>query len=264
MGLFSKDSNLPRVAEVLKTKLGLTLVKPAKDVVTLLDYMTPRDLNFLDSIATVEGMQELFRARSIRAVVDPQMHLVALFLVDASELEQEIKTEHARVKVMHVETSYTPLPAAKPTPAITPPAPPAGSADAESDAARVQPRGLEHLDAFEHLCAPMVDFLLKHGQLTSGDKEVLRKIQPATNTFEGRIAALERWQTEVGRRLRSIRVPKAQQMVLGADDPSAPRASAQETLVHRFEALMVWMGKLIKAVEVTGYRYHDKPMWLPH
>ncbi len=263
MGLFSKSSNLPRVADVLKTKLGLTLVKPPKDVLTLIDYMTPRDLNFLDSIATVEGMQELFRARSIRAVVDNNMHLVALFLVDAAELENEIRTEHSRVRVIHIETGQIPVPAPAPLPTPTP-AISATPADPEDDAARVQPRGLEHLEAFEHLGAPLVDFLLKHGQLNSGDKEVLRQIKPTNNTIEARIVALERWQAEVGRRLRSIHVPKAQQMVLGANDPDAKKGSVQETLVHRFEALMVWMGKLIKAVEATGYRYHDKPMWLPH
>lgn len=263
MGLFSKDSNLPRLTEVLKAKLGLTLVTPAKEVLRVIDEMTPHDLTFFATISTVEGMEEMLRTKSIRAVVDNNMHLVALFLVDAAELEQEIKTEHSHVKVMHVETtSYTPSKPPTPQPTITPPT--ETIREAESDAARVQPRGLEHLEAFEHMCPPMVDFLVKHGQLNSGDKEVLKGIKPLANTMEARVVALERWQNEITRRLRAVHVPKAQQMVLGADNPDANKSPLQETLVHRFDALMAWMGKLIKAVETTGYRYHDKPMWLPH
>lgn len=263
MSFFHKSGNLPRVTDVFKTKLGLTLVQPSQEVLAIIDSMTPRELNFLDSIATVEGMQELLRTRSIRAEINEAMHLCALFIVDASELEQEIKEERSRVKVMHVETtSYTPTKPVVREPIVVPATETSNAA--VSDTGQDQIPGLEHLTNFEHMCGPFVDFLVKHGQLNSGDKDVLKKIRPSASTAEARVVALERWQAELTRRLRSIHVAKVQQMVLGADNPEAEKRPLEEVLVHRFDALMAWLSKLIKAVEALGYRYHEKPMWLPH
>jgi hypothetical protein len=74
---------------------------------------------------------------------------------------------------------------------------------------------------------------------------------------------LERWQTEVTRRIRALSIPKVtQHLILGEDE--LKKAKPEEALARRFDTLLIWFGKLIKAFEATGVKFHNKPMWLPH
>jgi hypothetical protein len=269
MGLFggkSRSANLQRLTETLQAKLGLTLVPPASEIVAAIDALAHADIAALDAITSVEGLQEILRTKSIRLVVDEPMHMAALFLFEREELERELTKERLHTRLLNIKPKVEPPLIRREEPRMPLPPTPAPVEPASGATVTERPEGLAHLEACEKMCPPLVDFLVKHGQLNSGDKEVLRQIKPAGTTWEARIAALERWQTEVARRLRAVQVAKvAQQVVLGGDKQTAltPRA-AQEALVHRFEAVVIWISKLIKAVEATGYRYHDKPVWLPH
>ena len=109
----------------------------------------------------------------------------------------------------------------------------------------------------------IVDLFVKHGRLNSADKDVLKNIRPADSSVEGRLTALERWQAEVARRTRGIHVQKAtSHLILGAE--SGEKIKPEEAHGRRFDAITLWIAKLIKAFEHTGVKFHAKPMWLPH
>src|SRR2546422_6991071 len=103
-GLFGsgvqKHPNLDHIVQALHDHLGLQLAVPTQDVLNVIDQMTQRELLQFDNLHSVEGMQELFRARSIRAMLDPATHTVALTLAPAEELEEALKAEHAQKKVL--------------------------------------------------------------------------------------------------------------------------------------------------------------------
>ncbi len=263
-GLFGgKHPNLEHIAQAIEASLGLTLVKPPPEVIRVLDAMTRRELVSFNNVRSVEGLQELFRVKSIRAVVDTQMHLVSLFLLAAGEIERQLKAEHAQVKVLKLEKLESTQKLSKPlrTPPTAQPIP-LGQASTAAPLAPPVP-GFENLEACERLSASLVDLFVRHGQLTTADKDVLRKIKPTDSSLEARIVALERWRAEMIRRVRALSVPKAiQHLILGATDETAIKP--EETLARRFDALVHWLGKLVKAFEATGVRYHNKPMWLPH
>ena len=264
LGLFGgggKHPNLDHIAQALHDHLGLQLVAPPGDVLQIIEQMTHRELLNFDNLHSVEGMQELFRAKSIRAVVDPTTHSVALFPGAAQELEQEIRAEHAQRRVLHVGEHTGKI-------HVTPQAPVApikaglGALSEPAQPLPPVPAAFEHLEALEHLCPQIVDLFVKFGRLNTGDKDVLKKIQPSSYSLEARITALERWQVEVTRRTRGLTVPKATQHLIlgGAQQEQKP----EETLRHRFDALLAWLSKLLKAFEHTGVKFHAKPMWLPH
>jgi hypothetical protein len=226
--------------------------------------MVSRELLHFDNLHSVEGMQELFRAKSIRATVDAGQQTCTLTLATGEDLEQEIQQEHAQQKVIHVErkhaTAHVAVPEQKapllqPTPLAVPlAAGPTGPV----------PGAFEHLEALERLLPQIVDLFLRHGRLNSGDKEVLKNIRPVDGTLTGRVTALERWQTEVNRRVRGLHVPKATaHLVLGAE-AAGTEAKPEEELARRFDSITIWVSKLIKAFEHTGVKFHAKPMWLPH
>ena len=267
MSLFGsrdKHPNLTRITESLRAHLGLELTAPGDDVVANLEQMTSRELLHFDNLHSVEGMQELFRVRSLRAVVDTGMRVVQLSVATPADLEQEIVQEHSVRKVFHVAEQHTgqrivhshsaPMLGAKPAaaPVVTgPPAAPLTGA-------------LEHLEALERLLPQIVDLFLRHGRLNTGDKEVIRKILPTESTIEGRLAALERWQAEVSRRMRGLHVQRSGGSFLLASTEAADKPKLDETYARRFDAVMIWVSKLIKAFEHTGVKFHNKPMWLPH
>lgn len=267
MSLFGgqkKNPNLEQITQALHDSLGLTLSQPAEDVLRILESFTPRELINFSNAHSVEGMQELFKAKSIHAVVDPNMRAISLVLLSSSDIEKELKAEHTHVKVMHIAERHAtqhiikppaniePVKAATPTPVL-----------AAVELAPVPP-AFEHLEAMERLCPSIVDLFVKHGQLNTGDKEVIKKILPLDSSLEARLVALERWQTELTRRVRALSLPKAtQHLVLGGDE-AQKKEKPEEALVRRFDSLITWLGKLIKALESTGVKFHNKPMWLPH
>ena len=123
------------------------------------------------------------------------------------------------------------------------------------------PASFEHLPSVEALCGNIADVFVRYGQLNSADKDILRKIRPTGTTVEARIVALERWQAELKRRMRALVVPKAAPLLsLGAD--AGEQVKAEEQLAHRFEAIIIWLAKLIKEFETTGVKYQNKPVWL--
>ncbi len=255
---WGKHPNGERIAQALQNYLGLELVPPATDVRTILDVMTLRELSQFDNLRSVEGMQELFRARSIRATVDPAAHRVTLTIAPAAELERELKAEHTRGQVLHVELSH---PTAH---IIRPPETDARLTDpvAIEPTAPVPPE-YEHLEGLEQLRRDLVDLFVKHGQLTVADKDVLKKLVAVDGSVEARVTALERWQTEMGRRLRGLLLPRLTAVLTLAGNADRQPDPAQ-ALFHRYDTILHWVAKLIKAFEASGLRYHNKPMWLPH
>ena len=135
---------------------------------------------------------------------------------------------------------------------------------AATEPAAPLPAAFEHLEALEQLLVTMMDLFVRHGRLTTADKDVLKKILPIDSSLEARIVALERWQTEMTRRVRGIHVARPQQHLLAGVTAAADQAKPEEVLGRRFDAVTQWMSKLIKAFEHTGIKYHGKPMWLPH
>jgi hypothetical protein len=268
MGLFGGHSEAEHphfdlIAESLQSHLGLQLNPPADDVLAVLDQMTPRELNNFGILHSVEGMQELFRVRSLRALVEPETQSVTLSVADQTELQQEIAAEHSQRRVLHFDAQHHSTTITRPkdipimgsTPAV---------AAAKSEAPTVPlPPALEHLHGMELLLPQIVDLFVRSGRLNTGDKDVLKKIVPLDNSINGRLTAIERWQAEVTRRTRGITVPRVQARVMLAG-AAVQEVKAEETYVHRFEAVAVWMSKLLKAFEHTGVKFHNKPMWLPH
>jgi hypothetical protein len=264
-GLFGgeKHPNLARIARALQTNLGLQLATPTKDVLAVLNAMSPRDLIGFDNARTIEGMQELFKAKSIRAVLDPASGTVSLVLAPPEQIERELKAEHGAVRVIHVGERHASRPILKPAEPREPIRPQPATAAVGQQLAAHLPAAFEHLQAAERLCPTVVDVFVRHGQLTSGDKELLRNIRPADSSLESRVAALERWQTEMNRRVRGLRVPKATHHLLLGGDTATADHKPEETLLHRFDAWLHWLGKLIKAFERRGIKFHNKPVWLP-
>jgi hypothetical protein len=268
MGLFgghseAKHPHFDLIAESLQSHLGLQLNPPADDVLAILDQMTQRELNNFGILHSVEGMQELFRVRSIRAVVVHETQTVTLSVADQADLQQEITQEHSQRRVLHFESHEHTATIARPkdipimgsTPAV---------AATKPDTPQVPlPPALEHLEGMEHLLPQIVDLFVRTGRLNTGDKDVLKKIVPLDHTINGRLTAIERWQAEVTRRTRGITVPRVQARVMLAG-AAAQEIKVEEAYVHRFEAVAVWMSKLLKAFEHTGVKFHNKPMWLPH
>jgi hypothetical protein len=188
--------------------------------------------------------------------------MVILELGAPQQLEEEIQAEHAQRPVLHVgehraKIHVTPQAATAP---IT-----AGLGKSMQPAEQVAPLPptFEHLEGLEHLCPQIVDMFVKFGRLNSGDKDVLRAIKPMGNSIDARLTALERWQAELTRRTRAMTVPKVtQHLTLGG---VTHEEQPEEALKHRFDALLIWFGKLIKVFEHTGgVKFHAKPMWLPH
>lgn len=267
MSLFGgqkKSPNLEHISQGLHDNLGLTLVQPPDDVLRAIDEITPRELINFGNAHSIEGMQELFKAKSIRAVVDTNSLTVSLLVLPPEEIEKQLHDEHSQTRTIRVGERHAtqqiikppadiePVKAATPTPVL-----------AAVEVTPVPP-AFEHLEAVERLCPTIIDLFLKHGQLNTGDKDVLRKILPLDSSLEARIVALERWQTEVTRRVRALSLPKAtQHLVLGGEE-AEKKEKPEEALARRFDSLLIWLGKLTKAFEGTGVKFHNKPMWLPH
>jgi len=265
-GLFGKGQdkhpNLDHIAQALHDHLGLQLAVPSEEVLAIIDQMIHRELLNFDNLHSVEGMQELFRAKSVHAVVDPGTRTVSLELGAAQELEQEIQAEHAQRPVLHVsehraKIHVTPQAAAEPIIAGL------GKPTKPAEEQVPLPPAFEHLEGLEQLCPQIIDMFVKFGRLNSGDKDVIKAIRPASSSIDARLTALERWQAEVTRRARALTVPKmTQHLTLGG---VTHEELPEEVLRHRFDALLVWFGKLIKVFEHTGgVKFHAKPMWLPH
>ncbi len=275
MGLFGgrkeEHPNFDLIAESLRIHLGLQLSPPGDDVMAVLDQLTSRELHNFDNLHSIEGMQELFRARSIRAHVDPATQSVELSIAAEGDLEQELVQEHAQRRVLHFEGHHQPAahvhvqPQAAPLLGATHPARPAASGEPVAPAPAL-PAALEHLEAMERLLPQVTDLFLRFGRITSGDKEVLKKIVPLDSSIEARLTALERWQAEMTRRMRGLRVPHVQgHVTLGGETAQPQEVNTEEAQKRRFDAFALWMAKLIKAFEHTGgVKFHNKPMWLPH
>jgi hypothetical protein len=267
MGLFGGHSeaehpNFDLIATSLQTYLGLQLNPPAEDVLAILDQMTPRELQNFGILHSIEGMQELFRVRSIRAIVTPEAQSVDLSVADQAELQQEIAEEHSQHRVLHFEPHQHTASIYRPKDIPIMGSTPAAVAKPNAQAVPL-PAALQNLEGMEHLLPQIVDLFVRTGRLNTGDKDVLKKIAPLDYTPNGRLTAIERWQMEVTRRTRGITVPRVQARVMLAG-AAAQEIKSDDALVHRFEAVAVWMSKLIKAFEHTGIKFHNKPMWLPH
>jgi len=125
------------------------------------------------------------------------------------------------------------------------------------------PPAFEHLEAAERLCPTIVDLFVKFGQLTTADKDVLKKIKPMDSSLEARMVALERWKAEVTRRARGVHVREGgPTSLLAAADGAAQHS--EEAVLRRFDTFLHWLSKLIKALEHKGIKFHGKPVWLPH
>ena len=263
-----KHPNLDRLSLAIQNSLGLQLGPPGDEVLPIIDALSSRDLVGFENARSVEGMQELFRAKSLRATVDPPTQSLVLSIATREEIESELKTEHSAVKVMHVGehhgtsrivTSFgqAPEPVKPAIPAST-----LRTEPVQTESIAVPP-AFEHLEAAERLCPVIVDLFVKHGQLTTADKDVLKKIKPIDSTLDGRMGALERWKAELSRRARGIHVRESGPTSLLASTDNAAQQS-EEVVLRRFDTFLQWLGKLIKALEHKGIKFHGKPVWLPH
>src|ERR1035437_6726056 len=262
-----KHPNLDQLSLAIHNSLNLRLPPPGNEVLTVTEAMTHHDIVGFQNAHSLEGMQELFRAKSLRATIDPSAQTLTLTIATPEEIDLELKAEHGAVKVLHVGEhhvsaqiirSFGPAPepikatAAATAPATLPKAP-----------AVTVPPAFEHLEAVERLCPVIVDTFVKHGQLTTADKEVLKKIKPVDYTLEARITALERWKAEISRRSRGIHVQQTGSTSLLASGADSAHKS-EEAILRRFDILLHWLGKLIKALEHKGFKFPAKPVWLPH
>jgi hypothetical protein len=212
----------------------------------------------------------LFKAKSVHAIIDAQSRSMTLAIATREDIESELKAEHTAVKVLHV--GGTPHQgtsriiksfgaAAEPI-KVTAPVAVASLAPKPTESVAVPP-AFEHLEAAERLCPVIVDLFVKHGQLTTADKEVLKKIKPTESTLDARMTALERWRMEVSRRSRGVHVQSTGSTSLLAGSTSLDTKS-EEAVLRRFDTFVHWLGKLLKALEHKGIKFHGKPVWLPH
>src|SRR5580704_11326419 len=262
-----KHTNLDQLSLAIHNCLNLQLAPPGADVVAITEAMTHLDLVGFQNAHNVEGMQELLRAKSLRATINPSAQTLTLSIATPEEIDQELKAEHGAVKVLHVGEHRTSARIIRPVsstaePAKASAAPMAPTALPQPEAAAVPP-AFEHLEAVERLCPVVIDTFVKYGQLTTADKEVLKKIKPLDYTLEARIVALERWKTELMRRSRGIHVQQSgsSSLLSGGSDDSH---KTEDALFRRFDTLLHWLGKLIKALEHKGFKFQGKPVWLPH
>jgi hypothetical protein len=264
-GFFAeKHPNFDHIAHAIESNLGLTVGQPTPDVSRVLDGLSNRELVGFDNLRSVEGVQELFRAKSIRAVVDLQARTLSLSLVSAEEIDRQRKAEQTQVRVLKLAKLESTQKPAKPArvPVAAQPATLGAPAAAAAPPVPVVP-GFENLEACERLTPNLVDMFVRQGLLTTADKDVLKAIKPTNASLEARVVALERWQAELTRRVRGIMLPKLTPHLIVGPAQKA-QTKPEETLVRRFDAVVHWLGKLVKAFETTGIRFHNKPMWLPH
>ena len=267
-GMFGgvKHPKLEQLSQAIQNSLGLKLVPPDGEVLQVIDEMTPHDMIGVTNSRSVEGAQEIFRSKSLRAMVDPEARTLALHVAAPDDIERELQAEHTAVKVLHMGAHHATSsiirsfnPTAEPVKVVPGPA----AARPETDTPTTPP-AFEHLEATERLCPSIVDHLVKHGQLTTADKDALKKIKPADYTLEARIAALEHWREELTRRARRIHVVRTTGgSLLNASTAEAVQGS-EEAVLRRFDNLLRWLGKFIKALEHKSIKFHGKPVWLPH
>jgi hypothetical protein len=267
-----KHPNLDRLSLAVQNSLGVQLAPPGDDVLAIIDALTNHDLVGFDNAHSVEGMQELFRAKSLRATVDAPSQSLVLSVATREEIDSELKAEHTAVNVLHVGghrhgntsiiRSFNPVAEPIQTASAAPAMPAATPESVQTESVAVPP-AFEHLEATERLCPVIVDLFVKHGQLVSADKEVLKKIKPVDYTLEARMVALERWKAELTRRARGVHVQQAGTTSLLAGAAEAVQQS-DEAVMRRFDTFLHWLSKLIKALEHKGIKFHGKPVWLPH
>ena len=267
-GMFGgeKHPKLDQLSQAIQNSLGLQLVPPDGEVLQVIDAMTSHDMIGVTNSRSVEGSQEIFRSKSLRAVVDPDARTMTLHVAAPEDIERELQAEHTAVNVLHMGAHHATSriirsfnPAAEPI-KVTPSA---AMARADTSAPAVPP-AFEHLEATERLCPAIVDHLVKHGQLTTADKDAMKKIKAADYTLEARIEALERWREELTRRARRIHVARTTGGSLLNASTEQPAQGSEEAVLRRFDALLRWLGKFIKALEHKSIKFHGKPVWLPH
>ena len=268
-----KHPNLEPLSQAIQNNLGLHIDPPGEDVLAAIDTLTPRNLIDIQNAFSIEAVQDLLMHNSLRATVDSSAQALILSVASREEIESELKTEHTAVKVMHIGSSHGTSkimhafgPAKEPA-KVELPGSEASTPSAMTEETMAAPPGFEHLEAAERLCPVVVDLFVKHGQLTTADKDVLKKIRPVDSSLDARMAALERWKGEVSRRSRGIRVREGGSTSLLSASTSEDVSSgggSEEAVLRRFDSFVHWLGKLLKAYENKGVKFHGKPVWLPH
>ena len=107
-GMFGgqKHPNLDQLTLAIQNSLGVQLAPPGDDVLPIIDSMAGRDLVGFENAHSVEGMQELFRAKSLRATVDPETRTMVLSVATREAIDGELKTAREAVNVMHVAAHH--------------------------------------------------------------------------------------------------------------------------------------------------------------
>jgi len=270
-GMFSggqKHPNLDQLSHSVQNNLGLQIAPPGEDVLAALDSLTHHDLLDIQNAHTIEVVQDLLMRKSIRVTVDASAQAIVLSIASREEIENELKSAHSAVKVMSVASHHgtsriirsfgvNPEPAKVAAPA----SPAAANAPVAEEVSA--PPAFEHLEAAERLCSVVVDLFVKHGQLTTADKDVLKKIRATDSSLDARMVALERWKTEVTRRSRGVHVREGgATTLLGSENAEAKKS--EDAVLRRFDNFLHWLSKLIKAFEGRGVKFNGKPVWLPH
>jgi hypothetical protein len=267
-GLFGTSKgqhpNFERIAHALHSHLGLNTVSPPADVLAIIDEMTTRELLQFDNMQSAQGMQALFSAKSVFASVDAASSTVTLSLAPAEEIAAEAQTEQPQTPVLRLGAHRAAFHLEKPRDLMGVARAAASALAQPTKPAAPLPVAFEHLEAFERRTSQVMDLFVRYGRLNPADKDVLKKIRPTDSSLESRVTALERWQEEMTHRVRALIVPKATHRLVLGGGGGTPTATSEETLARRFDSLQLWMSKLIKALERTGVKFYNRPMWLPH
>jgi len=264
-----KHPNLDQLAQCVQNNLGLQIGPPDQDVLAVIDAMATRDLLDIQNALAIEAVRDLFMRQSLRATVDSAARTLVLSVAPREVIENELKTAQTAVKTLHVASHHGTSKiirsfgvGAPESIKMTAPTATGQLAPSDTESTPV-PSGFEHLEAVERICPVVVDLFVKHGQLTSADKDVLKKIRPSDYTLEARMVALERWKVEVTRRSRGIRVREGgPTSLLGGSSDDASLANSDDSVRRRFDTFLHWLSKLVKAYEGRGIKFHGKPVWL--
>jgi hypothetical protein len=115
-----KHANLDQLTLAIHNCLNLQLAPPGADVLAITEAMTHLDLVGFQNAHNVEGMQELLRAKSLRATIDPTAQTLTLSIATHEEIDRELKHEHGAVKVLPVGNIMRARAFSNPSPLLSP------------------------------------------------------------------------------------------------------------------------------------------------
>src|ERR1700733_13582146 len=94
-GMFSgggnKHPNLDELSQAVHNCLNVNLTPPEPEVLALIEGMSHLDLIGFKNAHNIEGLQELFRAKSLRTTIDQAAQTLTLSIATPEEIDLELK-----------------------------------------------------------------------------------------------------------------------------------------------------------------------------